>query len=223
MDAVLDRIAELALIPVVEIPEASLAVPLADALVAGGLPCAEITFRSPAAASAIEAITSARPDVLVGAGTVLCVEQLDAAAQAGARFIVSPGFDPLLVESCAERMLTVIPGALTPTEFQAARVHGLTAVKFFPAEAAGGPAYLKAIAAVFRDLRFIPTGGVDERNLGRYLKLANVMAVGGSWMASRSLLQRRDFARIEQRVRAAVELVRTLRPAEPVPTAGPGV
>lgn len=213
MDEVVERLARLVLIPVIEMPDHDLALPLADALIGGGLPCAEITFRTPAAAASIEAIARERPDVLVGAGTVLSIEQAETAISAGARFIVSPGFDREVVEYCQRREVAVLPGVVTPTEILMARHLGLDVLKFFPAEAAGGAAYLKAIAAPFRTFRFIPTGGIDAGRLAEYLALPQVVAVGGSWMAPADLLKARDFATISDRVREAVELARNLRPS----------
>jgi 2-dehydro-3-deoxyphosphogluconate aldolase/(4S)-4-hydroxy-2-oxoglutarate aldolase len=212
MDEILDEIAKLALVPVIEISESALAVPLADALVEGGLPCAEITFRTAAAADAMEAISRARPNVLLGAGTVLLTRQVDAALHAGARFIVSPGLDPKVVAYCQERSVVVLPGVVTPTEVQMALALGLGAAKFFPAEAAGGAGYLKALCAPFRDFRFLPTGGIDVANAAKYLALSQVIAVGASWMAPKEMLSARNFELIARRVREIADLVRNLRP-----------
>ena len=212
MDAVLEQLSDLGLVPVVELPEASGALALADALAAAGLPCLEVTFRTPAAAAAIAAISRERPGVLVGAGTVLSPAQVDVAVDAGARFVVSPGFDAEVVARCRSRSITVMPGVVTPTEVQAALAKGCRTLKFFPAEASGGPAYLRALIAPFSDLRFIPSGGIDPANLGSYLAIPQVVAVGGSWIAPRSLLATGDFAAIEARARDGVHLVRSLRP-----------
>ncbi len=186
------------------IDDAATADPLAEALVAGGLPCAEITFRTAAAADAIKAM-AARSDMAVGAGTVLTVEQVDRAVDAGARFIVSPGFGPAVVKRCRELEVPVYPGAATATEIQMALDAGLTTVKFFPAEQLGGAAMVKALAAPFRQVRFIPTGGVTTDNLDRYLALPSVLAVGGTWMVAADLLTNRDWAEVTRRTRAAVE------------------
>lgn len=209
---VLDQIARLALVPVLEIPDPAVAAPLADALAAGGLPCAEITFRTPAAAAAIEAMVKRRPELLVGAGTVLTVAQVDRAVGLGARFVVSPGFDRAVVERCLERSLAVLPGILTPSDLQMALGSGLDVAKLFPAEAAGGPAYIRALAAPFPGFRFVPSGGITPLNLAGYLELSQVIAVGGSWMAPRDLLVAGDFAGVERRVAEAVAQVRRLRP-----------
>ena len=212
MDEVLEQLSELGLVPVVEVPEASGALALADALTAGGLPCLEVTFRTPAAAAAISAISRDRPAVLVGAGTVLSPAQVDVAADAGARFVVSPGFDAAVVARCRARSISVMPGVVTPTEVQAALAQGCGTLKFFPAEASGGAGYLRALIAPFGDLRLIPSGGIDPTNLSTYFAIPQVVAVGGSWIAPRSLLDARDFAAVEARTREGMEMVRSLRP-----------
>ena len=208
------RIAALGLVPIVDIPDAALAVGLADALRTGGLPCVEITLRTPAGVAAIEAISRERPDFLVGAGTVLTVDQVDAVAGAGARFVVSPGLDPVIVERCFERSVTVMPGVATATEVQLALSLGLEVVKFFPAEAAGGVPYIRALAAPFRRVRFVPTGGIDMSNLARYLALPQVLAVGGSWIAPRDLVAAGNLETIEARAREALQLVAQIRVPE---------
>ena len=165
-------------------------------------------MRTPAGVAAIEAISRERPDFLVGAGTVLTVDQVDAVAGAGARFVVSPGLDPVIVERCFERSVTVMPGVATATEVQLALSLGLEVVKFFPAEAAGGVPYIRALAAPFRRVRFVPTGGIDISNLARYL------AVGGSWIAPRDLVAAGHLATIEARAREALQLVAQIRGPE---------
>src|SRR5690606_27864299 len=162
--------------------DAEAAVPLARALVDGGLPCAEITFRTAAAAEAIRRITVDVPDMLVGAGTVLSPEQARTAAAAGATFIVSPRFNPRVVDHCNDAGIPIFPGVCTPTEVESALDRGLRTVKFFPAEAMGGIGYLKAIAAPYDDVEFIPTGGIGLEQLPAYLSFRRVAAVGGSWM-----------------------------------------
>lgn len=211
------RLGELVLVPVIEIPEPDLAAPLADALLEGGLPCAEITFRTAGAAVAIAAIARLHPEVMLGAGTVLSTDQVDQALEAGARFLVSPGFNPVVVEHALKRGATMLPGVCTPTEIEMARQLGIELVKFFPAEPAGGARYLKALTAPYGFLRFVPTGGIDAENLEAYLAIRQVIAVGGSWMAPRDLIARREFGAIAQRTRKAVDLARRLRPA-PVPS-----
>ncbi len=213
MDAVFRQLGELLLVPVIEIPSEDAALPLADALIEGGLPCLEVTFRTPAAAASLRRIGAQRPQLMLGAGTVLSVEQADIAIGAGARFIVSPGFDVTVVKHCQSREIPVLPGVMTPTELLTARSAGLEVVKFFPAQAAGGAAYLKALSAPFRSFRFIPSGGIDAQVLADYFAVPQVLAVGGSWMAPTALLKSGDFAGITARVQEAVALAHRLRPS----------
>jgi len=212
------RLAGIALVPVIEIPDPQLAGPLADALVAAGLPCAEITFRTPGAAAAIRAISKRHPDMLVGAGTVLRPDQVDQALDAGAGFLVSPGFSPGVVSHALDRGAVMLPGTCTPTEVEMARAAGIGLVKFFPAEPAGGVPYLQALTAPYPTLRFVPTGGIDAGNAAAYLAIGQVAAVGGSWMAPRALIAGQEFGVIAQRARDAVRLVQRLR-AGPQPPA----
>jgi 2-dehydro-3-deoxyphosphogluconate aldolase/(4S)-4-hydroxy-2-oxoglutarate aldolase len=197
------------LVPVVVLDDAADADALAGALVAGGLPVAEVTFRTAAAQDSIRAMT-ARGDILVGAGTVLTVEQVDQAVAAGARFVVSPGLSRAVVERCLEIGVLVLPGAVTATEVQAALELGITTVKFFPAGTSGGAAAIKALAAPFGDVRFVPTGGVDPKNLAEYLAIPAVAAVGGSWMVPRNLVKAGDFADIQSLTAEAVAMVQRL-------------
>ena len=210
-DAVDTVISKLGVVPVAVIDDAARAVPLGEALLAGGLPCAEITFRTDAAPGAIAALVQAFPEMAVGAGTVLTVDQAGAAVAAGARFVVSPHYDESVVEWCLARDVLVIPGAMTPTEVARAADHGVRLVKFFPAEPAGGVAALKAMAAVFPDIEFFPTGGINAANLGDYLRLPMVAACGGSWVAPRRLVAAGDFATIESLVAEAAGIVRSVR------------
>jgi 2-dehydro-3-deoxyphosphogluconate aldolase/(4S)-4-hydroxy-2-oxoglutarate aldolase len=191
------------LVPVVVLDDAADADGLAAALVAGGLPVAEVTFRTAAAQDAIAAMT-ARGDILVGAGTVLTAGQVDQAVAAGARFVVSPGLSRAVVERCAELGVLALPGAVTATEVQAALELGLSTVKFFPAGTSGGPAAIKALAAPFSDVQFVPTGGVGPANLADYLAIPAVAAVGGSWMVPRERVRAGDFAGIQQLTADAV-------------------
>lgn len=202
-----NRLAELKLIPVVAIDEVDKAIPLAAALVEGGLPCAEITFRTDAAGAAIERMAEI-DGLLVGAGTVLNVRQAERAEAAGAKFIVSPGLDPDTVRWCLERGIPVFPGVATPTDLTGAVALGLDIVKLFPAEALGGLKMLKALAGPFPQMRFIPTGGIGLDNVTRWLEHPKVFACGGSWMVAKPLLAAGDFAGITERVRQAMELVR---------------
>ena len=208
---VVDQIGRLGLVPVVEIPDAALAGPLGQALLAGGLPCAEITFRTSSAAAAIAVLRRECPDLLVGAGTVLTPAQVDAAADAGAAFIVAPGFNPVTLERARARGLPMIPGVCTPTEIEQALSHGVDVLKFFPAEAAGGVAFLKAVSAPYKNVRFIPTGGVSASNLASYLALPQVLACGGSWMVSQGLLLRGDFEAIRRLTSEAVSVAAAAR------------
>ncbi len=211
---VASTIAACRLVPVVVVQEAKDALPLAEALDAGGLGCAEITFRSAAAVDAIKAMAEDRR-VLVGAGTVLRPQQLEEAVAAGAKFIVTPGFSPEIVRLAQEASVPVFPGVATATEIQMALDQGVEVVKFFPAEAMGGVATLKALAGPFPMVRFIPTGGVTADNLARYLELKTVLAVGGSWMVAPGLLAERRFDEVRRLAADAVEVARRFA----VPTA----
>lgn len=202
--AVLERIRALRIVPVIVIDDAAQATGLAGALAAGGLPIAEVTFRTSAAAEAIRRIAGENPDVLAGAGTVLTAQQAREAVDAGARFIVSPGFGPGVVDWCLEHGVPVFPGVCTPTEVEMALGKGLSTLKFFPAEQAGGVPFLKAIGAPYGMVKFVPTGGVSAANLGSYLALKNVVACGGSWMAPAEWIRAGEFERIRQETARAV-------------------
>lgn len=206
---VLSALSSARLVPVVVLDDAADADALAGALVAGGLPIAEVTFRTAAALDSIRAM-SARGDILVGAGTVLTVAHVDQAVAAGARFVVSPGLSRAVVERCQEKGVLVLPGAVTATEVQAALELGITTVKFFPAGTSGGPAAIKALAAPFGGVSFVPTGGVGPKNLADYLSIPVVTAVGGSWMVPRDLVNAGDFAGIQALTAECVAMVRTL-------------
>jgi 2-dehydro-3-deoxyphosphogluconate aldolase/(4S)-4-hydroxy-2-oxoglutarate aldolase len=199
----LDAIGTSRVLPVLVIEEARQALPVARALKAGGLPCAEVTFRTPAAADAIRAIAT-DPEIAIGAGTVLTPEQVNLAADAGARYIVTPGFSAKVVRACQDRAIPVIPGVATATEIQMALDAGLELVKLFPVEAIGGLKTLEALSAPFPAMRFIPTGGINARNLKEYLTYPAVFAVGGSWMAPARLIRAGDFDEIARRARDAV-------------------
>lgn len=201
--SVLDALARWRLVPVVVLDDPSAAVGLADALVDGGLPVAEVTFRTAAAEESIR-VMAARGDLLVGAGTVLTVDQVDRAVGAGARFVVSPGTSRAVVERCAELGVAALPGAVTATEVMAALDLGCTTVKFFPAGTSGGPAAVAALAAPFGGVRFVPTGGVGPGNLVEYLALASVAAVGGSWMVPRGIVGAGRFDEVRALVAEAV-------------------
>jgi 2-dehydro-3-deoxyphosphogluconate aldolase/(4S)-4-hydroxy-2-oxoglutarate aldolase len=214
---VLPRLGDLGIVPVVEIPSVDRAVPLGRALLAAGLPCAEITFRTAAAADAIRALRDACPDLIVGAGTILTVDQADAAVAAGATFLVAPGFNPRVVDHARGRDVPMVPGVCTPSEIEGALASHVEFMKFFPAEVAGGVAFLKAVAPVYPTVRFVPTGGIGPSNLADYLVLPNVLACGGSWMVKKDLIAAGDFVGIERLATEAVRLARSVRP-EPAAT-----
>ena len=201
---ILTQLQLLGIIPVIAIDKAEDAVPLANALVDGGLPCAEVTFRTAAAEASIAAMAKAHPDMALGAGTVLTTEQVDRAMGAGAKYIVAPGLNPVVVEYCLKKNIPVTPGVATPSDVERALSLGLEVVKFFPAEAAGGVDFLKAISAPYKGLRFIPTGGIDEKNLLSYLRLPSVLACGGSWMVKQDLIASGQFGAIRELTEAAV-------------------
>ena len=207
-------------VPVAALARPSDAVPMAEALIAGGLPCAEITFRTPAAAAAISAVRSRFPDMLIGAGTVLTTAHADAAIEAGALFVVTPGFNPAVVDRCMARGMPIAPGVATPSEIEQAYSRGLRLVKLFPAGPLGGIAYLKAVAGPYPMMRFLPTGGVTVENLPGYLALDTVTACGGTWLCKPDLLARGDFGAIEQLARDAVAVVSRVREAHATQRAG---
>jgi 2-dehydro-3-deoxyphosphogluconate aldolase/(4S)-4-hydroxy-2-oxoglutarate aldolase len=202
---VLSALSAARLVPVVVLDDAADADGLADALVSGGLPVAEVTFRTAAAQDSIRAM-AARGDILVGAGTILTPAQVDQAVAAGAKFVVSPGLSRAVVERCLEHGVLALPGAVTATEIQAALELGLSTVKFFPAGTSGGAAAIKALAAPFGDVHFVPTGGVGPKNLAEYLAIPAVAAVGGSWMVPRDLVKAGDFTSIKALTANAVAL-----------------
>lgn len=202
---VLKKVEEIGIVPVVKINRASDAVPLAKALCEGGLPCAEVTFRTAAAADAIRAMTEAFPEMLVGAGTVLTTEQADAAIAAGAKFLVSPGLNPAVVRYCVEKGYPITPGCANPSDIEQALALGLDVVKFFPAEAAGGLPMIKAMSAPYGGLKFMPTGGINASNLKSYLDFPKILACGGSWMVKPEMIDAGDFDGIRKLTQQAVE------------------
>ena len=211
MDKIIDKISAMGVVPVVAIENASDAVGLGDALIEGGLPCAEITFRTPAAASAIRTLCNSHPGILVGAGTILTKSDAETAVDAGASFVVTPGFDGDLVDWCLGQRIPVIPGVMTPTDINAAINRKLNVLKFFPAEAAGGIKTLKAISGPYGNIKFVPTGGITLGNLEEYLSLPNVVACGGSWLVKKDQISSGEFDTIESLVREAVQLVDRIR------------
>jgi 2-dehydro-3-deoxyphosphogluconate aldolase/(4S)-4-hydroxy-2-oxoglutarate aldolase len=202
----LGRIRQHRLVPVVAVRDPQHTPRLADALVAGGLPCAEITFRTDVAVAAIRSMAD-RGDMLVGAGTVLRIEQAQAALDAGATFLVAPGFNPKVVRYCLDRKVPILPGVCTPTEIETALDYGFEMVKFFPAEPFGGVRALKALAAPFPMMRFVPTGGIGSHNLPDYLALPCVVACAGSWMVAPKLWADGDFGEVTRATREAVAAV----------------
>jgi 2-dehydro-3-deoxyphosphogluconate aldolase/(4S)-4-hydroxy-2-oxoglutarate aldolase len=180
------------ILPALIIDDAEIAADVASALKAGGLPLAEVTLRTPAAAAAMKAI-AADSDIILGAGTVLTPDQVDLAVDCGASYVVAPGLNAKVVERCQHHQIPILPGACTPTEFEAALDLGISSVKFFPASDMGGALALKAYASPYSQMRFVPTGGVSSENMNEYLSLPNVIAVGGSWMCSPDLMRKRDF------------------------------
>jgi 2-dehydro-3-deoxyphosphogluconate aldolase/(4S)-4-hydroxy-2-oxoglutarate aldolase len=207
MDDVLGNIATLRLIPVVKIEDSKDAVPLGRALLKGRLPIAEITFRTAAAEGAIRVLTAELPELLVGAGTVLTIEQVKSAVDAGARFIVAPGFNPTVVDYCLENNICVVPGVNNPSQIERALERQLKVVKFFPAEASGGLPFLKAVAAPYSDILFMPTGGINPQNVMSYLSFPRIIACGGSWMVESGLIAAGNFEEIEERTRDAVAAI----------------
>ena len=205
------QIMEYGIVPVVVLEDAKDAKPLADALVGGGLPCAEVTFRTAAAEEVIRIMCREHPDMLVGAGTVLTVAQVERAVAAGAKFIVSPGFDAEIVDYCLEKGIAVYPGCITPTEIAQAVKRGLKVVKFFPATQFGGVATMKALAAPYTGIKFMPTGGIHLENLEEFLRCPVVIACGGSWMVKKDLIQSGQFQTIQKKTEEAVNLVRKIR------------
>ena len=197
--------------PVVVLEDAKDAKPLADALIGGGLSCAEVTFRTAAAEEVIRIMCREHPDMLVGAGTVLTVAQVERAVAAGAKFIVSPGFDAEIVDYCLEKGIAVYPGCITPTEIAQAVKRGLKVVKFFPATQFGGVATMKALAAPYTGIKFMPTGGIHLENLEEFLRCPVVIACGGSWMVKKDLIQSGQFQTIQKKTEEAVNLVRKIR------------
>jgi 2-dehydro-3-deoxyphosphogluconate aldolase/(4S)-4-hydroxy-2-oxoglutarate aldolase len=211
MQTILEELGEIGIVPVIKIDDAEKAVPLAKALAAGGIPCAEVTFRTPAAEEALRRINATVPGVLLGAGTVLTTDQVDRAIDAGAKFIVSPGFNPKVVGHCIKHGIVIVPGCSTPTDIEQALEFGRGVVKYFPAEQAGGLEYIKALAAPYSQVRFMPTGGINRNNIAQYIAYDRILACGGSWMAPPDLITAGDFDRITTLCKEAVQLVRNAR------------
>ena len=211
MDKVLEQIQEIGIVPVVVLNDAKDAEPLAKALCDGGLACAEVTFRTAAAEESIRIMSEKFPDMLVGAGTVLTTEQVDRAVAAGAKFIVSPGLNPRIVKYCVDKGILITPGCANPSDIEQALEQGLEVVKFFPAEAAGGLKMIKAMAAPYVGVKFMPTGGINQNNVREYLAYDRILACGGSWMVKSDLVDAGKFDEIEKRARECVDIVKESR------------
>lgn len=214
MDNIFEQIHAAGILPVIALDSADQAVPLAKALAAGGIPAAEVTFRTAAGEESIRRIAQECPEVLVGAGTVLSIEQADRAIEAGVGFIVSPGTNPAVVRHCLERGVQPIPGVVTPTEIEAALGLGLEVLKFFPAEPSGGLGMIKALAAPYGQVRFIPTGGISAANAADYLRYPKVLACGGSWMVKKELVNAGKFDEIQALAAEAAAIVKAVREGE---------
>lgn len=211
MNPVLEQIQKTGIIPVVVLDDAKDAEPLAKALCEGGLPCAEVTFRTEAAEECIRIMSEKFPEMLVGAGTVLTTEQVDRAVAAGAKFIVSPGLNPRIVKYCVEKGIVITPGCANASDMEQALENGLEVVKFFPAEPAGGLNMIKALAAPYVGLKFMPTGGISPKNVRDYLAYNRIIACGGSWMVKNDLVKAGDFAAITEMAKECVQIVKESR------------
>jgi len=210
MDNIFERIGQLGLIPVVKIEKAQDALALGEALLAGGLPAAEITFRTDAAGESLRILDKSLPEVLIGAGTVLNIDNVKKAVDSGAKFIVAPGFNPKVVDYCVENNIPVVPGVNSPTQIEMGLDRGLKVLKFFPAEASGGLKLLKAMSAPYGEVDFIPTGGINAGNLLEYLAFKRVLACGGSWIVKSSLISSGQFSEIARLTKEAVDLISTI-------------
>ena len=211
MNEMMQKLNRIGIVPVVVLNDAKDALPLAERLMRGGLPCAEVTFRTAAAEESIRQMAKAYPDMIIGAGTVLTTDQADRAIGAGATFVVSPGFNPKVTEHVLKKGVPMTPGVCTPTEIEAAMELGLDVLKFFPAEPSGGLKMIKAIAAAYVNLRFMPTGGINPENVKDYLKYDRIVACGGSWMVNGALIKEGKFDEIEALVREAAGIVKEIR------------
>jgi len=211
MNEIFEKIQQIGILPVIALDDVAQAVPLAKALAAGGIPAAEVTFRTAAGEDAIRRIAQECPEILVGAGTVLTTEQVNRAVKAGARFIVSPGTNMKVVYHCQEAGIQPIPGVVTPTEIETAMELGLDVLKFFPAEPSGGLTMIKALAAPYTKVKFIPTGGISAANVGEYLRYPKVLACGGSWMVKKELVNAGRFDEIRTLAAEAAAIVKSVR------------
>jgi len=210
MNDILRKISEIRIVPVVAIEKAEDALRLGQALTAGGIPCAEVTFRTDAAAEVISIMSKEFPEMLVGAGTVLKTEQVDRAVAAGAKFCVSPGLNPKVVKYCVDKGITMVPGCSNPSDIEAALEFDLDVVKIFPAEAIGGLPLIKAMSAPYGNVKFMPTGGINAGNICKYLEFKKIIACGGSWMVDKKLINEGRFDEIERLCREAVEIIKDI-------------
>lgn len=211
MNETLEKLGQYGIVPVVVLNDSKDAEPLADALCEGGLACAEVTFRTETAAESIKIMSEKHPEMLVGAGTVLTVEQVDEAVAAGAKFIVSPGLNSEVVKYCLDKNIAITPGVVTPSEMEQAIELGLNIVKFFPAEPSGGLSMIKAVSAPYTMLKFMPTGGINPGNVKEYLKSDKIFACGGSWMVKGDLVDAGDFDKIKELTKEAADIVKEIR------------
>ena len=193
------------IVPVIVLEDEKKAVDVAKALIDGGLPCAEITFRTKTAQSSIKLITEKFPDMMVGAGTILTTEQVDSAVESGAKFVVSPGLNPKIVEYCIQKKIPIIPGCSNPTDIEMALELGLKLLKFFPAEAAGGTKMIKALSDPYNMVEFMPTGGINQDNILNYLNCNSVLACGGSWMVNKDLIANSEFEKIKELTKSVMK------------------
>ena len=211
MNDILKKVGEIGVVPVIAMSDVEKAVPLAKALLAGGMPCAEITFRTAEGEECIRRIEAEVPEVLVFAGTVLTTDQATRAKKAGAKFVISPGLNPNTLKFCKENDILMVPGCANPSDMETAIEFGLDTVKFFPAEQAGGLDYIKACAAPYSGLNFMPTGGINASNLGKYLGFNKIVACGGSWMVTKDLIDSGNFDEITRLCKEAIDIVKTVR------------
>lgn len=211
MNEVLERLGKIGIVPVLVLEDAKDAYNLGRALMEGGLPCAEVTFRTEAAEESIRILSRTYPEMLLGAGTVLTIEQVDRAVKAGASFIVSPGTNPEVIEYCVKKNIPIVPGTCTPSNVETCLEYGLELVKFFPAEPCGGLDFIKAIAAPYTGVKFMPTGGINAGNVKEYLKYDRILACGGSWMVKKDLIKAGDFDTIKELTQEAAAIVKEIR------------
>ncbi|MCR5684434.1 MAG: bifunctional 4-hydroxy-2-oxoglutarate aldolase/2-dehydro-3-deoxy-phosphogluconate aldolase [Lachnospiraceae bacterium] len=207
MNEIITKLGRIGIVPVVALEDSKDALDLGKALMAGGIPCAEVTFRTAAAEESIRILTKELPDMLTGAGTVLTTEQVDRAVGAGAKFIVSPGYNPKVVDYCVSKNIPVVPGCSTPSDIEMAIEAGLDVVKFFPAEAAGGLPMIKAMSAPYGNVKFMPTGGINSSNICNYLAFNKIVACGGSWMVDKKLVAAKNFDEITRLSKEAVDTI----------------